>query len=66
MPTTTKTRAAKQLRTLDLSDPKTVVWFRKVAKASTGRATRSKKTALDTLIAEGIYTKSGRLSKNYR
>ena len=51
---------------LDLSDPKTVVWFRKAAKASTARATRSKKIALDTLIAEGIYTKSGRLSKNYR
>ena len=66
MPTTVKTRGAKPLRTLDLSDPKTVVWFRKAAKASTARATRSKKIALDTLIAEGIYTKSGRLSKNYR
>ena len=63
---TAKTRVVSPPMVLDLSDPKTVVWFRKAAKASTARATRSKKIALDTLIAEGIYTKSGRLSKNYR
>lgn len=40
--------------------------FRKAAEAFTKRATRSKATAIQTLIDEGIYTKSGKLSKNYR
>ena len=40
--------------------------FRAAAKAFTLRATESKETAMKTLIAEGIYTTKGKLSKNYR
>jgi len=40
--------------------------FRKAAEAFTARATQSRETARLVLISEGIYTKSGRLAKNYR
>ena len=52
-----------------LADPTSragVLLFRQVAKTCTDRITLSKEKALETLVAEGIYTKSGRLSKNYR
>jgi hypothetical protein len=39
--------------------------FEKVMKEFTREASKSKESARDTLINEGIYTKSGRLSKNY-
>jgi hypothetical protein len=50
----------------DISSPEFADWFSKAAKSFTTRATKSRKSALDTLIAEGIYTKRGSLSKNYR
>ena len=40
--------------------------FRKAAKVFTTHATRSRAAAMDTLVSEGIYTKSGRVSRNYR
>ena len=40
--------------------------FRKAAKSFTARATTSKAAAMKVLVEEGIYTKTGRLSKNYR
>jgi hypothetical protein len=51
---------------IDITSPEFVKRFQKAAKAFTRRATRSKQAARETLIAEGIYTRSGRLSKNYR
>lgn len=39
--------------------------FRKAAEAFGKKATRTPQTALDTLVKMGIYTKSGRLTKNY-
>jgi hypothetical protein len=50
----------------DLNTPQAVEWFRKAAKAFTRRATATRETARQVLIDEGIYTKSGKLSKNYR
>jgi hypothetical protein len=40
--------------------------FKKSADRYTRKATSSKKKAQETLISLGIYTKSGRLSKNYK
>lgn len=40
--------------------------FRKAAKKFTLRANKSRETAIQTLISEGIYTKSGKISRNYR
>ncbi len=40
--------------------------FQKAAKAFTKRATASPEAARAVLVKEGILTKSGRLSKNYR
>lgn len=39
--------------------------FRKDAKSFTAKATASQKKARDTLVALGIYTPSGKLSKRY-
>jgi hypothetical protein len=50
----------------DLSDPRVVDPFRKAAKEFTAKAVKSKAAAMKTLVAEGIYTKSGKLTKNYR
>ena len=50
----------------DISSPEFADWFSKAAKSFTARATKTRQSALDTLIAEGIYTKRGSLSKNYR
>jgi len=50
---------------VDLSSRSSVERFRQVAKAFTVQATQSKQKARTILISEGIYTKSGRLSKNY-
>jgi hypothetical protein len=49
----------------DLSGPRAVEGFRKAANAFTSDATRSEASARKVLIDEGIYTKSGKLSKNY-
>lgn len=39
--------------------------FRKAAKEFTDQVIESK-TAMDLLVREGIYTKTGKLTKNYR
>jgi hypothetical protein len=51
---------------VDIGSREALDRFRKAAKAFTSRATRSRETARQVLISEGIYTKSGRLAKNYR
>ena len=50
----------------DLSGPEALDRFRKAVKAFDKRVNRSPETARQMLISEGIYTKSGKLSKNYR
>jgi len=50
----------------DLSSRAAFERFRKAAKAYAKRVNRSPETALQALVAEGIYTKSGKLTKNYR
>jgi hypothetical protein len=39
--------------------------FRKAAEELTKKASVSKQAALDLLVQEGIYTKAGKLTKNY-
>lgn len=50
----------------DMSSPEALSRFRKAAKVFTAKATKSRASAIETLVSEGIYTKSGRLSKNYQ
>lgn len=40
--------------------------FKKAAAAWGDKATKTKKTARDTLVSLGISTKSGQLTKNYK
>jgi len=40
--------------------------FKRAAKAFTRKATQSPEHALAVLVEEGIYTPTGRLTKNYR
>jgi hypothetical protein len=49
----------------ELNSPEAVERFRKAAKAFTTRAIRSKAAARKVLVGEGIYTKSGNLTKRY-
>jgi hypothetical protein len=49
----------------DLNSREAVESFRKAAKAFTATATKSKETARKVLVDEGIYTKSGKLTKRY-
>jgi hypothetical protein len=51
---------------VDIGSPGALDRFRKAAKAFTARTTRSRDAARQVLISEGIYTKSGKLAKNYR
>jgi len=51
---------------VDIGSREALDRFRKAAKAFTTRATQSRETARQVLISEGIYTKSGKLAKNYR
>jgi hypothetical protein len=53
-------------RVNDIGSSKALDRFREAAKAFTTKATKSRATALEILVSEGIYTKSGRVSKNYR
>ena len=48
-----------------LDSPEAVEFFRKAAKAFTSRAAKSQESARKVLVAEGIYTKSGKLTKRY-
>ena len=59
----------KSGRARTILDPRSPTFsrdFRKAAKAFTKRATASPEAALAVLVKEGILTKSGKLSKNYR
>ena len=49
----------------DLNSPECLERFRKAAAAFTARATKSQAIARKVLVDEGIYTKSGKLTKNY-
>jgi len=49
----------------DLNSREAVENFRKAAKAFTTRAVKSPATARKVLVDEGIYTKSGKLTKRY-
>jgi hypothetical protein len=50
----------------DLSSREAVESFRKAAAEFLKKATRSKQSAMKALVESGIYTKSGKLTKNYR
>ena len=50
----------------DLTSAESLKQFREGAAAFTSRATQSKASALKLLMQEGIVTKSGKLTKNYR
>jgi len=52
--------------TLDLNSVEAVRRFQKAAEDFTREATRSKEAALKVLVEAGIYTKSGKLTRNYR
>ena len=54
------------LKQLELTSPEALERFRRAAKAFTTRAVKSKAAAREVLIKEGIYTKSGKLTKQYR
>jgi hypothetical protein len=58
-------RAAKPGPT-DLNTREAVEQFRKAAEEFTKKATRSRESAMKVLVEAGIYTKSGKLTKNYR
>jgi hypothetical protein len=50
----------------DLNSREAVERFRESAAEFTKAATRSKESAMKVLVDSGIYTESGKLSKNYR
>jgi hypothetical protein len=54
------------MRKLDPRSPSFTRDFKRAAKAFTIRATRSPESALAVLVEAGIYTPTGRLTKNYR
>jgi len=49
-----------------LSSREAVKRFRDAAAEFTKEGTRSKESAMKVLVESGIYTESGKLSKNYR
>jgi hypothetical protein len=49
----------------DLTDPRSVAEFRKAAQRFTAAASKTQAAARQTLAAEGIYTKGGKLTKHY-
>jgi hypothetical protein len=51
---------------LDPRSPTFTRDFKRAAKAFTKKATQSPETALAVLVEMGIYTRNGRLTKNYR
>jgi len=60
------TKSTRSGTTADLSSPQAIERFRKAAKAFAARTTKSRASALQVLVDEGIYTKSGKLTKRYR
>lgn len=61
-----KKKAPAAVTTIDFNSRKDLEWFRKAAKAYSAEARKDPAAARQLLIDEGIYTPSGRLSKNYR
>jgi len=61
-----KNRKSRTEFPADLTSPEAVERFREAAAEFTREATRSRKSAMDTLVNLGIYTKAGKLTKNYR
>jgi hypothetical protein len=61
-----KRKIAFEKGATDLSSPEAVERFREAAAEFTKEATRSKESARKALVEAGIYTKSGKLTKNYR
>jgi hypothetical protein len=51
---------------LDLNSREALERFRQAAKEFTASAVKSRAAARKVLVEEGIYTKSGKLTKNYR
>ena len=49
----------------DLTDPRSVAEFRKAAQRFTAASSKTRAAARQTLAAEGIYTKAGKLTKHY-
>ena len=49
----------------DITTPEAYEMFRKAAEALTARMAKSRATAMAVLVKEGIYTKDGKLTKNY-
>jgi hypothetical protein len=62
----TKKRQPARGLALDPRSPDFAMNFARAAKAFTRKATRTAKTARAVLVAEGIVTPSGKLTKNYR
>jgi len=50
----------------ELSPADALERFRQAAEAFSKRTNRSKASAMKVLVEEGIYTKSGKLTKHYR
>jgi hypothetical protein len=50
---------------MDLSTPQALKRFREAAKIFTEHAAKSQDSARKSLVKEGIYTKSGKLTKKY-
>jgi hypothetical protein len=66
---TNTTRTASRNGANHKLDPRSPTFtrdFKRAAKAFTKKATQSPETALAVLIEAGIYTRTGRLTKNYR
>ena len=61
-----KKQVQQPIRTIDFESPHDLELFRQAAKEFTAFHTRTPEAALKQLVKEGIYTKSGRLTKNYR
>jgi hypothetical protein len=52
--------------TTDINSPAFAAWFRLAAEEFNRKYTRSKRAALALMVKEGILTKTGRLTANYR
>jgi hypothetical protein len=61
-----KAARKKLAQPADLNTPEGVEWFRQVADEWDRRARKNPEAAFAELVAAGIYTKTGKLTKNYR
>ena len=60
-----KRKVLKTFPNNDITTPEALEIFRKAAAAFSASTNKSRKTALAALVKEGIYTKAGKLTKNY-